>query len=329
MKTRKLLYFILTMFICGTTLISSCKKETGPQGDPGTKGDQGIPGPAGSTILNGTGAPASTLGNNGDFYLDVSTANLYGPKTSAGWGSSLNLKGLNGSNGATGQTGATGAAGTNGKTILSGTGIPAPDLGTTGDYYLDKGTYNLYGPKISSGWGVPTALQGPQGPMGNANIKMDVFSTSSSDWLWNSSYSMSTGSGGYTNWFSRYYDRKAAALTSDFLSGNGIVMIYISSQSQTNTDAWIPLPFIFPGFDNQFNYNFYYDTFVGKVRLHFFFTEIKGKSPTLSTYIMDNYKFKIVLATGTVVSSLSQAGIDPNDRFAVAKFLGVMANKNN
>jgi hypothetical protein len=39
----------------------------------------GATGPAGNTILNGAGAPSSTLGNAGDFYLDTVADVLYGP----------------------------------------------------------------------------------------------------------------------------------------------------------------------------------------------------------------------------------------------------------
>lgn len=326
---RKRFYFYLAIFTLSMFIFSSCKKEAGPQGDAGAKGDPGIAGPAGSTILNGTGAPNLTLGKNGDFYLDVKTANLYGPKTSNGWGSSLNLKGTNGINGATGPTGgqgATGTNGTNGKTILSGTGIPATNLGTLGDYYLDKGTYNFYGPKTATSWGTPTALQGPQGPMGNANIKIDVFSITSPDWLWYSYYRFGISPGSYTLWTTRYYERKAAALTSDFLNGNGIVMVYISSQPIANQNAWIPLPFNIRNSFNTYDYSIYYDTLIGEVRLHFFFSAATVSPPSLETYPIDNYRFKIVVATGTVVSSLSQANIDKNDKVAVAKFLGVLAN---
>lgn len=326
---RKRFYFYLAIFTLSMFIFSSCKKEAGPQGDAGAKGDPGIAGPAGSTILNGTGAPNLTLGKNGDFYLDVKAANLYGPKTSNGWGSSLNLKGTNGTNGATGPTGgqgATGTNGTNGKTILSGTGIPAANLGIIGDYYLDKGTYNFYGPKTTTGWGTPTALQGPQGPMGNANIKIDVFSITNPDWSWYSYYYFGVYPGYTIVARTKYYDRKAAALTSSFLNGNGIVMVYISSQPLGNTNAWIPLPFNMPDIIGRFDYNIYYDTLIGGVRLHFFFTRYTPQTPDLETYPIDNYKFKIVIATGTVVSSLSQANIDKNDKVAVAKFLGVLAN---
>lgn len=57
------------------------------------KGDTGPAGQSGATILSGNGAPATSVGKNGDFYLDLSAMQLYGPKTGAGWGSGVLLKG--------------------------------------------------------------------------------------------------------------------------------------------------------------------------------------------------------------------------------------------
>jgi len=59
--------------------------ETGPQGEPGTDGDNGTNGEDGSTVLNGAGAPADSLGNNGDFYLDTTNNKVYGPKVGGAW----------------------------------------------------------------------------------------------------------------------------------------------------------------------------------------------------------------------------------------------------
>lgn len=58
----------------------------------GPKGDTGAAGTNGNTILNGSGAPTS-IGTNGDFYLDTSTSTLYGPKTDSGWGTGTSLIG--------------------------------------------------------------------------------------------------------------------------------------------------------------------------------------------------------------------------------------------
>ena len=91
----------------GSTAISwNQQGPAGPQGQPGPQGATGINGPqgpagatgatgpagptgpagtSGNTVLNGTGAPASTLGSNGDFYLDTAADVLYGPKASGTW----------------------------------------------------------------------------------------------------------------------------------------------------------------------------------------------------------------------------------------------------
>ena len=53
-------------------------------------------------ILSGQGQPDNGKGEDGDYYLDLKTAKLYGPKTQGAWGEpSLDLKGLPGTNGIT------------------------------------------------------------------------------------------------------------------------------------------------------------------------------------------------------------------------------------
>lgn len=74
----------------------------GPQGIQGTQGIQGVqgnPGADGKTVLNGSGAPASGTGNNGDFYVDTTAKAIYGPKTSGTWGSPTSLVGPQGPSG--------------------------------------------------------------------------------------------------------------------------------------------------------------------------------------------------------------------------------------
>ena len=56
----------------------------------GTSGPQGG---RGTGILNGTTAPNNTIGIVGDFFLNTTNMNLYGPKTSSGWGSPTDLVG--------------------------------------------------------------------------------------------------------------------------------------------------------------------------------------------------------------------------------------------
>ncbi len=65
-------------------------------------GNEGPPGPTGDAAawLSGTGVPSGGLGNNGDMYIDVATADVYGPKTAGSWGAiAINIKGATGSPG--------------------------------------------------------------------------------------------------------------------------------------------------------------------------------------------------------------------------------------
>ena len=56
----------------------------------GTSGPQGG---RGTGILNGTTAPDNTIGIVGDFFLNTTNMNLYGPKTESGWGTPTDLVG--------------------------------------------------------------------------------------------------------------------------------------------------------------------------------------------------------------------------------------------
>ena len=49
------------------------------------KGDTGSIGPSGKTVLNGSGAPSSGTGADGDFYIDTTAKCIYGPKSSGSW----------------------------------------------------------------------------------------------------------------------------------------------------------------------------------------------------------------------------------------------------
>jgi len=151
-KTK--LTLLLSVILAIGLGIFSCEGPVGPEGPPGPPGPTGAVGPAGSDgnmMLAGEGSPESDLGNPGDFYLDLATGDLYGPKDTQGWGESSNLSG---------------ADGADGSQIYAGDGPPEADLGNEGDYFLDKTNFQLYGPKTTEGWGTPIDLQGPEGPEG-------------------------------------------------------------------------------------------------------------------------------------------------------------------
>jgi hypothetical protein len=101
--------------------------------------------PAGNVILNGSTAPASETGSNGDFYIDTTNYDIYGPKTSGEWGSPTSLVGPTG---ATGSTGATGAAGTNGTNGTNGATGATGDTGPAGPGVASGGTTGQYLTKV-------------------------------------------------------------------------------------------------------------------------------------------------------------------------------------
>ena len=101
-----------------------------------------------NTILNGKGVPATSLGINGDFYIDTRSLLIYGPKAKGKWPLPQNLQGPIG---ATGVTGISGSDGKNGSDAKSGT-ANANVVGTTGP----QGERGL------------TGAAGPAGPAGAA-----------------------------------------------------------------------------------------------------------------------------------------------------------------
>lgn len=126
------------------------------------------------------GAPSDSLGIDGDFYLNVSTGDVF-ERTSGHYVAAIgNIRGPVGATGSAGATGAAGAAGTPGTVLRNGHGVPANTLGVDGDYYLDDdtgflyarsgGTYasvaNLTGPVGATGGAGATGPAGPTGPQG-------------------------------------------------------------------------------------------------------------------------------------------------------------------
>lgn len=92
----------------------------------------------GNVVLNGAGVPSAGTGSNGDFYINTSNYDIYGPKTAGAWGSATSLVGPTGAQGATGSTGAAGTNGTNGATGDTGPAGPGVSSGGTTGQYLTK-----------------------------------------------------------------------------------------------------------------------------------------------------------------------------------------------
>jgi len=159
----------------------------------GTTGPTGSPGVDGAKFYSGSSGPTGSFGNSGDFWLDVNSGVLYGPKASGSWGAGLqlqsgpqgptgpqstvagptgptgvsNVTGPSGPTGITGATGPTGSTGVRGATLLAGQGAPLNAYGENGDWYIDTLAADFYGPKSGGTWGSATidllAITGPTG----------------------------------------------------------------------------------------------------------------------------------------------------------------------
>jgi len=210
MKTKKKILF--AVFFIGVILVlGSCTGDDGPMGPEGPIGPQGEIGPAGpagadgSVLYSGTDDPLSSTGQDGDYYLNTTSGELFGPKTAGEWTDSFMLKGEEGEAGSK---------------ILSGIESPDQATGVDGDFYLDTDDILLYGPKISGAWGAGLELKGADG---NANVKTYALNILFTDWE-REAYTGST-----------IFTRKIEfpALTSD-IHNNGAVLIY---QKETNSET--------------------------------------------------------------------------------------------
>jgi len=109
-----------------------------------------------NTVLNGTGAPASTLGANGDFYIDKKSFNIYGPKANGRWPLPVSLKG---------PVGTMGPIGLSGKVVTASGGVVTGERGATGPKG-ETGTAGPAGLNGTNGSNGATGLTGATGPAG-------------------------------------------------------------------------------------------------------------------------------------------------------------------
>lgn len=106
------------------------------------------------TITVNNANPLEMNGETGDLWVNSTDKTIFGPKTMQGWGEPqdfflfLALRPVNRGN------------------FLEGSGVPKTTDGIDGDYYRNRLTNRLYGPKVSGEWpGSSVALSGePEGP---------------------------------------------------------------------------------------------------------------------------------------------------------------------
>ena len=118
----------------------------------------GREGDAVNTILNGRGAPKANTGVDGDFFIDITSFTIYGPKKNGKWPAGISLRGPQGVEGKVGERGTTGSAGASTKGDKG-------DKGEKGDKG-DRGEKGEQGERGATGATGDTGPQGATGPAG-------------------------------------------------------------------------------------------------------------------------------------------------------------------
>ena len=131
-KSLRILALLITLLLITGNLTTSAQANPLKKSTISKAGRVVTPGI--NTLLSGKGAPKSTKGIDGDFYIDTNNMNIYGPKTNNKWPAPVPMKGTPGTNGANGTNGSTGATGAKGTSTTGSDGAPgAPGApGATG-----------------------------------------------------------------------------------------------------------------------------------------------------------------------------------------------------
>ena len=141
---------------------------------------------AANTVKSGSGVPSTKVGIDGDFYIDLSTMNFYGPKKKNRWPLPTSLRGpagpvgpsgADGKNGAAanstagsaGVNGATGATGPKGDPGATGAAGPKGDTGATGATGSSSGSAGAKGDTGAAGATGATGATGAKGDTGTVS----------------------------------------------------------------------------------------------------------------------------------------------------------------
>lgn len=312
MKSSKL-YLVAIAIVSLSLSMSSCSGDegaVGPQGETGLQGDQGLVGPAGadgSVIYSNEGEPAEEVGAKGDYYFDLSTGLLYGPKLDdATWADadSFMLKGENGSDGQNG------VDGKDGSKILSGKGAPTGADGEIGDYYLDIETYTLYGPKTTLSrmqWGMGLVLKGAKG---NANVKTFSLTVPAEAW------SVLQNTSAYE--FKRLsFSASFEALDKDIMD-NGFVLVYWK-----NGTTQYPLPYhSYTMKQNLLSRNYALVSSAAGYKLDLT-NVLEARSDKSELLTVTSFNYRVIIVTGEAGEELQAAQKNPIAFQQLSRELGI------
>lgn len=215
----------------------------------------GTDGVDGLSVLSGSGAPANSLGRDGEWYIDQTTYEIYGPKLTGVWPlPATSLVGPEGPQGVQGTAGAPGVQGPEGPQGVQGLKGDPGDVGAQGPLGPAgaegptgpagaKGDTGDPGPKGDPGDPGPAGADGAPGPQGEPG-------ESQSRYLYNWLYSDVVGDPGHGALngnapsdssfvsvlsVSAYSDTDQPVLDLDHLVDNSILYLH----DHANLDAWV------------------------------------------------------------------------------------------
>lgn len=127
-----------------------------------------------NTVFTAAGAPDSTTAAgaiDGDFYVDTTAKELYGPLSGGDWGTANAYLG----------------AGNETASVFTGTATPPSGTGTDGDFYVRTTAtgWDIYGPKdttASPQWGTATVLVDTSGLGGSESTAFTIRAISAGTW---------------------------------------------------------------------------------------------------------------------------------------------------
>ncbi|MBI3428462.1 MAG: collagen-like protein [Actinobacteria bacterium] len=159
-----------SLFSCGVILVILINALAIPPSYAGTKREFArllmagrVTTAAPNTILSGTTTPQSSVGNEGDFYIDTKTFSFYGPKNKSGWPNPISLRGPKG---LTGAKGADGSDGLDGKSSSSAGSIGPQGIAGPVGPRGEPGTPGSIGPTGPAGAIGAVGAAGSPGPAG-------------------------------------------------------------------------------------------------------------------------------------------------------------------
>jgi len=152
----------------------------------------------------------------------------------------------------------------------------------------------LVGMAVVGGLGLAVAATPATTTAGQVSAVSYLKATTGADWAYGQAYYIGTSPNVGSGYFTRSVEVPTPAVTAAVLR-TGSVETFVKTDPDINAANWTALPFTFPHAGSAWSYVFAAETFVGKVRVNFFFAGDLSSAPSLVSYKVPDYTIKIVV----------------------------------